>query len=121
MTCANGPTSPGETSDEDGSLWGYVNINLKESGTEDSDEGSMVMVSRCMPSYLYMLGRCLGADESAPLASSPWPVEFRSIQSPSPPPIRIVWPRTLPWFQAQALYWNSTPGPFDHPLDRCDG
>lgn len=35
-------------SDEDESLWGYVDINTKRLENGDSDDGSMVMVSRCM-------------------------------------------------------------------------
>ncbi|OIW26915.1 ankyrin [Coniochaeta ligniaria NRRL 30616] len=37
-------------------------------------------------------------------ASSPRSVDFRSIRTPSPHPLKVNWPSTLPWLQFQALY-----------------
>ncbi|KAK1762337.1 ankyrin repeat-containing domain protein [Phialemonium atrogriseum] len=72
-----------ESHDDDGSIWGFVGTNREQSENGESDDGSMVMVAR---------------------SSSPWPVDFRAIRNPIPPPVRLEWPPTLPWFQAQALY-----------------
>lgn len=41
-------------SDEDDSLWGYVDTNTERSENVDSDNESMVMVSRCMSTHIHL-------------------------------------------------------------------
>lgn len=104
------------TSDEDESLWGYVDINTERSENEDSDNGSMVMVSRCMlPTCTW---RCLAADKLSLVcvASSPWPVKFCPLQSTNSRPVKINWPLSMPWFQAQSIYFKSTRSIPSHTL-----
>ncbi|KLJ05844.1 hypothetical protein EMPG_10733 [Blastomyces silverae] len=62
-------------------------INDEASDANDSDSNSMVVVSR---------------------VSSPLPIQFKELRSMSPPPIQVLWPSTLPWFQFQNAYFTDS-------------
>ncbi|KAB5575308.1 ankyrin repeat-containing domain protein [Coniochaeta sp. 2T2.1] len=81
--------------DNQDSLWGFVESgNDVHNRGEDKDEDSLVVVSR---------------------TSSPFNVDFRSLRTPSPPPLDILWPPTLPWMKFQTLYLGR---PMSHPPHR---
>ncbi|KAH8904674.1 ankyrin, partial [Coniochaeta sp. PMI_546] len=82
-------SSETELDDNHDTLWGFVSSKLgaQTRHRDQEEESSFAVVSR---------------------ASSPWPVEFRPIRTPSPSPLRLIWPSTLPWLRFQVLYLKKT-------------